>query len=424
MNATPRGLRPHIILAGPCNGGKSSLLNAVMGQDVALVSEHAGTTTDPVYKNMELLPFGPVTFVDTPGLDDATALGQKRVGRSKAAITGADLAVYIARPSQVKAAGGVAAALAAAGLPEDIPVSLVFTHQDLAEEAALGSELAGQAGLPLPAPGAPAGPVPAPAPGASGQPTILAVSSTTGAGIDAFKDHLVARLSGRKHEERKLLENLVKPGQLVIMVVPIDLEAPAGRLILPQVQAIREALDADSGSLVVKEREIDWALSLLKTPPALAITDSQVVLKAAAAIPEGIPLTTFSILFSRQKGDLEEFVKAARVIDTLRDGDRVIIAETCSHKQLCDDIGRVKIPRWLRQYTGCELEIQTVSGALPPDTAGAKLIIHCGGCMITRRMMLSRLGSAAGFDVPVTNYGVAISYCQGVLDRVVRPFGL
>lgn len=420
MNQTPRGLRPHIILAGPCNSGKSSLLNTIMGADIALVSEHAGTTTDPVYKNMELLPFGPVTFVDTPGLDDTSALGEKRTGRSKHAITSADLALYVGRPSQIQASGGIAAVLREAGLPADLPVSLVLTHQDLPEEAALGTELARAAVAAGEAIVAGAGHTPT----AKNLPALLAVSSTTGLGIDALKEHLVARLASRKHEERKLLENLVKPGQLVLMVVPIDLEAPAGRLILPQVQAIREALDSDAGSLVVKEREIDWALGLLKSPPALAITDSQVVLKAAAAIPESIPLTTFSILFSRQKGDLEEFVKAARVIDTLKDGDRVIVAETCSHKQLCDDIGRVKIPRWLRQYTGRELDIQTISGPLPPNTDQAKLIIHCGGCMITRRMMLSRLGSAAGFKVPVTNYGVAISHCQGVLDRVVKPFGL
>ena len=417
MNQTPRGLRPHIILAGPCNGGKSSLLNAIMDADIALVSAQAGTTTDPVYKNMELLPFGPVTFVDTPGLDDQSQLGTQRVGRSKTAITGADLALYVSRPSQVLAAGGLQAALGLAALPPDIPLTVVLTHQDMPIEAASAASLL--AGFADAEPGAAlstkqAGPAL----------SVLAVSSATGLGLDALKDQLVAQLSGRKHEERRLLENLVRPGQLILMVVPIDLEAPAGRLILPQVQAIREVLDSDSASLVVKEREIDWALALLKEPPALAITDSQVVLKAAAAIPESIPLTTFSILFSRQKGDLEDFVRAARVIDTLRDGDRVIIAETCSHKQLCDDIGRVKIPRWLRQYTGRELDVRVISGALPPDSAEAKLIIHCGGCMITRRMMLSRLGTAAAFKVPVTNYGIAISHCQGVLDRVIKPFGL
>ncbi len=412
-NQTPRGLRPHIVLAGPCNGGKSSLLNSLHQADIALVSSQAGTTTDPVYKNMELLPFGPVTFVDTPGLDDQSELGPVRVARSRSVLSSGDLAIFICKPSQIvrgdpaQVVTELGDKLAQAKISAEIPLVLVFTHQDQVTEAH-AAQLVNDALLQS----------------KSTLPQAILVSNFSGAGVSQLRDTLVTLLNERKKDDRALLENLIKPYKLVLMVVPIDQEAPAGRLILPQVQAIREVLDSDAASLVVKEREIEWALSLLKSPPDLAITDSQVVLKAAASIPETIALTTFSILFSRQKGDLEHFVASARRIDQLKDGDLVIIAETCSHKQLCDDIGRVKIPRWLRQYTGRDLDIQVVSGPLPANLASAKLVIHCGGCMITRRMMLSRLGSSMDAQVPITNYGIAISHCQGVLDRVIKPFGL
>lgn len=438
MNQTPRGLRPHLILAGACNSGKSSLLNAIHGNEVAIVSAHSGTTTDPVFKNMELLPFGPVTFVDTPGLDDSSDLGNLRTLRSRSALGGGDLILWISRPSSLLSdhatmpvsSGAYHPAilqqLSQAGLPDKLRVVVVLTHADLPKEASAAAQLIGSGSeKPL---ASTASPEFDQAETGGFDPQRIAgihsVSNQSGQGIEGLKDQLVALLQIQKADERKLLENLVKARQLVLMVVPIDLEAPAGRLILPQVQAIREALDADSASLVVKEREIDWALNLLKSPPDLAICDSQVVLKAAAAIPESIPLTTFSILFSRQKGDLEHFVKSAQTIDRLKDGDRVIIAETCSHKQLCDDIGRVKIPRWLRQYTGKDLDISVISGPLPIDLSQIKLIIHCGGCMITRRMMLSRMGAAVDSAVPITNYGIAISHVQGVLERVIKPFGL
>jgi [FeFe] hydrogenase H-cluster maturation GTPase HydF len=219
-----------------------------------------------------------------------------------------------------------------------------------------------------------------------------------------------------------LLEDLIRPFKLILLIVPIDLEAPAGRLILPQVQTIREVLDSDSATLVVKEREVSWALDQLKRPPDLAITDSQVVLKAAGAVPPEIPLTTFSVLFSRFKGDLDLFVRNARKIDRLRHGSRVLITESCSHHAHCDDIGRVKIPRWLRQYTGKELEITHSGGTFPEDISPYDLLIHCGGCMITRNQMLQRVAGAGALDAPITNYGVAISHLHGLLDRVLEPF--
>lgn len=394
MNQTPRGMRPHIVLAGPCNAGKSSLLNALTGTTTALVSEHRGTTTDPVYKNMELLPFGPVTFIDTPGLDDKGVLGGLRAERGRNTLTQGDILVLVIRPSL--------------WLPDfmteleksSAPVLVVFTHQDLPEEQEIAREVkAGLADLPA-----------------------AEVSSLTGRGIPELRESLIRILSSLKNSTAPLLADLVRPGALIVMVVPIDLEAPAGRLILPQVQAIREALDSDTAILVVKERELDYSFSLLSRKPDLVICDSQVVLKVAASTPEDIPLTTFSILLSRQKGDLASMVMAARSIRNLKDGSRVLLAETCTHKTLCDDIGRVKIPRWLRQASGAELEIDHCGGTFPKNLGDYDLVIHCGGCMITRTMMLGRLGLAKDARILITNYGLAISQCQGVLERVVRPF--
>ncbi len=398
VQSTPKGLRPHIVLAGEVNAGKSSLINALTDHDIAIVSDTPGTTTDPVRRACELVPFGPVVFVDTAGSGDQGSLRSARLAKTQREIDGADLVLYVLKSGPLgerarRALGELRAA--------SIPVIPVVSHIDLsgAPTEELRSEIETTLGQ-----------------------APLGVSSKTGAGVRELREAIMRRLEAQRISSRSLLEDLVRPFRLILLIVPIDLEAPAGRLILPQVQTIREALDADSAAIVVKEREVDWVLGQLKRPPDLAITDSQVVLKAAGAVPPEIPLTTFSILFSRYKGDLEEFVKNARAIDRLDHGARVLVTESCSHHTHCDDIGRVKIPRWLRQYTGKDLDIQTVGGAMPEEIDDFDLIIHCGSCMITRAQMHARMREARRAAIPMTNYGVAISHLHGVLDRVLEPF--
>jgi [FeFe] hydrogenase H-cluster maturation GTPase HydF len=397
MINTPRGLRPHLILAGKRNAGKSSFLNNLTGKEAAIVSDSPGTTTDPVYINMELLPFGPVTLVDTPGLDDTGELGDLRVKKGKGVLRAGDLTLWIIRPSEYDADF-----LHRLEKHDPALTVVLFSHADIQSELTQAQKIEAEL---------------------SKNGFLCAhFSNANGGGIEEIKNLLVKKLRTVKKDERTLLEDMIKQFQLVMMIAPIDMEAPKGRLILPQVQAIREVLDSDSAALIVKDKEVDWALNLLKNDPDLAITDSQVVLKASASIPERIPLTTFSILFSRLKGDLDHFVASAKRIDSLEDGDRVIVAETCTHKTMCDDIGRVKIPRWLRQFTGKELNIEVSGGAFPQDLSDVKLIIHCGGCMITRNMMLTRVDDARVHEIPITNYGIAISHLHGVLDRVLAPF--
>lgn len=392
MTKTPRGMRPHIVLLGRRNAGKSSLINAITGRDLAIVSETPGTTTDPVSKAMELLPYGPVVFVDTAGIDDSGALGEQRVSRTRKAERTADLKIYVTD-------GSLSEEERAFVLAHREELVVAATHADLRREPTADTLSLTASGI-----------------------RVHEVSAVDGSGVEALKEEVISRLEALRLQERTLLRSIIKPYSLVVLVVPIDLEAPAGRLILPQVQTIREILDGDAACMVVKERELDWALEQLKNPPDLVITDSQVVLKASGSIPHGIPMTTFSVLFSRFKGDLPRLVEAAATIDHLSDGDRVLIAESCTHHAHSDDIGRVKIPRWLRQYTGKELEITVTGGSYPDDIAEYKLIIHCGACMITRKMMLSRMGEASEAAVPITNYGVAISHLHGLLERVLEPF--
>lgn len=408
MTKTPRGLRPHIIVCGTVNSGKSSFLNRFTGKDVSITSSSRGTTTDPVYINMELLPFGPVTLVDTPGLNDEGELGRKRIERARRLIATGDQLIFLTRPGEWNSQ---TMALINESAESVTKLHVVFTHRDIPEESAkvdaVLNELEQGRGVSAEL---------------KQNISIHHISNVDGRGLEELSRELIVGLEKAGRQERSLLQDLVREYQLVMMVVPIDTEAPRGRLILPQVQAIREVLDADGATLTVKEREIDWALSLLKHTPDLAITDSQAVLKAAGSISEDIPLTTFSILFSRLKGDLKTFVDGARVIDDLDDGDKILIAETCTHKTMCDDIGRVKIPRWLRQYSGRNLAINTIGGEFPEDISAYRLVIHCGGCMITRKRMLQRMGLAADSQVPITNYGIAISKLHHVLERVLRPF--
>jgi len=391
MQKTPKSLRLHIALFGRTNVGKSSFLNLVAGQDVAIVSDQPGTTTDVVEKPMELLPIGPVVFLDTAGLDDTTALGEKRVGRTEKVFDRADVILLLHEGDRVtEYEEAVASRAAALG----IPVIRIANKADL-----------------FPA----------------DNPAYLPCVSTHPASRDRVLSALKAALLKICPDDfispPPLMGDLVRPGGLAVLVVPIDLQAPKGRLILPQVSAIRDALDNDAAVLVCKEREYAHMLSLLKEKPDVVICDSQMVLKMVADTPPDIPCTTFSILFARLKGDLRRLARGAAAIDRLSPGDRVLIAESCSHHALEDDIGRVKIPRWLRQYVGLDVEVDVYSGRdFPENLTEYRLAIQCGGCMQNRREVLSRIEQCESAGVPITNYGLCISQTQGVLKRVLAPF--
>lgn len=397
MNETPKGLRLHIGIYGRRNVGKSSLLNAVTGQSVAIVSASPGTTTDPVEKTLELSPVGPVVFIDTAGIDDEGALGELRMERTRQALDRTDVALVVAEPC----VWGVYEDRLTALLAErKIPFAVVFNKVDLSFPPSNQMESLEKSGIP-----------------------VLTASAVTGQGVPRIKETVAALAPEDWFEEPRLLGDLLPAGELVVFVVPIDLGAPKGRLILPQVQAIRDTLDSDACCMVVKERELDDALARLNRPPRLVVCDSQVVLKTAGDTPPDILLTTFSILLARFKGDLVKLAKGAATIESLRPGDRVLIAEACSHHPLADDIGRVKIPRWLRQYAGGDVETEMQAGKdFPEDLSPYKLIIHCGACVVNRKNMLTRLYRAEAQGVPMTNYGLAISYVQGVLPRALDPF--
>ena len=396
MNTTPAANRLTLGIFGKRNTGKSSLINALCGQNLAIVSDIPGTTTDPVGKAWELGALGPVMIYDTAGLDDSGDLGKMRIEKSRTILRKTDLVLYVVTNLTFDS-GDEKEIL---DLKKQLPLLLVMNKMD---ESSLGETLrtfAQKQQLPL-----------------------YAVSAKTQEGIDAFRKELMTAGSGIRHENPTILGDLIRPGDFVLLVVPIDLGAPKGRLILPQVQVIRDILDQDAVPLVVKERELEYTLQKLSFDPALVVCDSQVVLKVAGDLPSRIPLTTFSILFSRLKGDLASFVKGVRALDSLKDKDRVLMMETCTHHASSDDIGRVKIPRWIRQYTGKDLIFDVNSGPyLHKDLAHYQLIIACGGCMIHRREMLSRIEDSQNLKIPITNYGVAISFCQGVLDRVIAPF--
>ncbi len=393
----PRGLRLHIGLFGRRNVGKSSLLNALAGQDVAIVSPQAGTTTDPVEKPFELLPLGPVVFIDTAGLDDEGALGALRLQRTRRVFDRTELAVIVAAEGRWEAfEEGLLAELAARG----VPVVAAFNKGDLA------------------------GPEPGVAAGLAGRvAAVVIVSAVTGAGLSDLRRALLEAAPPEWLDRPAIVADLVGPGELAVLVVPIDKEAPAGRLILPQVQAIRDLLDGDAFCLVVKERELREALARLNRPPKLVVTDSQAFLKVAADTPPDVPLTSFSILMARHKGDLAAVALGSLAIDRLRPGDRVLVAEACSHHAIADDIGRVKIPRWLTQYVGGELRFTHAQGRdFPADLADYALVVHCGSCMLNRREMLTRLLRCREAGVPVTNYGVAIAHALGIVERALAPF--
>jgi len=401
MKKTPKGLRLHIGIFGRVNAGKSSFLNMISGQDVAITSPVPGTTTDVVEKSMELLPLGPVVFLDTAGMDDNSALGAERLRRTRAALERSDIAVLVAEPDQWTSFEDELIASAGAG---NTPVICAVNKNDLQPPSA--EVLARLAEKKIP---------------------YFSCASVNADRRDAqlseFKSLLLEACPEDFLNPPPLAGDLLRAGEVAVLVVPIDLQAPKGRLMLPQVQTIRDALDNDAACLIVKEREYAAALSMLKQPPGLVVCDSQVVNKVMADTPKEIKTTTFSILFARLKGDLPQMAAAAAAIDGLRSGDKVLIAESCSHHPAEDDIGRVKIPRWLKQYVGGDLTVDFACGRdYPSNLSEYRLVIHCGGCMQTRRDMLVRMEKARKAGVPITNYGVAISMLQGVLKRALSPF--
>lgn len=409
MNQTPSSERVHIGFFGRRNAGKSSVMNAVTGQDIAVVSEVRGTTTDPVYKSMELLPLGPVMMMDTPGIDDEGELGKLRVRKSYQVLNKTDAAVLVID-------GTVGAA------PEDmallerirekkIPYVIAVNKKEAVEEAALKKTVEQLS----------------PEKADSGDPAedtgrVICVSAATGEGIPELKE-LIASAARTEEPERYIVRDLLDPSDMAVLVVPIDKAAPKGRLILPQQQTIRDILEADAVSVVVKETELKNVLGQFRKKPKLVITDSQAFEKVAADTPEDILLTSFSILFARYKGDLASVVKGVTALDTVEDGDVILISEGCTHHRQCDDIGTVKLPRWIREYTGKEICIETTSGTeFPDELAKYKMIIHCGGCMLNEREMKYRLKCAEDQGVPMTNYGIAIAFMKGILKRSVEVF--
>lgn len=416
MNDTPAGERVHIGFFGKRNAGKSSLLNAVTGQELAVVSEVRGTTTDPVYKAMELLPLGPVMLIDTPGFDDEGTLGEQRIKKTKQVLEKTDIAVLV-----VETAAGMSACdeeLAALFREREIPYIIAFTKSDekdiindIVEPESFSGVLT--EGDLVEKQGSEKKRV-------NSITDVIYVSAVTGAGIHELKEKLAAIIPDR--EERHLVADLVKPMDIVVLVVPIDSAAPKGRLILPQQQTIRDLLEVGAVPVVVRETELEATLPKFSEKPALVITDSQAFEEVAAIVPEDIPLTSFSILMARYKGFLKIAAEGVRAIDALKDGDRVLIAEGCTHHRKCDDIGTVKIPRFLKKYTGKDIVIETASGTgFPEDLTPYALVIHCGGCMLNEREVLRRMRFAKRQGVPVTNYGIAIAQMKGILERSVAP---
>jgi [FeFe] hydrogenase H-cluster maturation GTPase HydF len=397
MHNTPKGSRLHIGLFGRRNVGKSSLLNALTRQQVSIVSEVAGTTTDPVEKPMELLPVGPVLFIDTAGIDDVGALGELRVARTRQVFDRTDVGVIVMEAGEW---GPFEEGIFEELRRREAPILVVANKSDVALPPADLAARLKAAKVPL-------------------VPTV----ASRGEGLLDLREALIRTAPEEFINAPAIIGDLVPAGELVMLVVPIDLEAPKGRLILPQVQAIRDILDVDAYCMVVKERELRDALDRLKRPPALVVTDSQGFLKVAGDTPPGVPLTSFSILFARYKGDLPELVRGALAIDTLRPGDRVLIAEACSHHPIGEDIGRVKIPRWISQYVGGKLEFTSVQGHdFPEDLSPYRLVVHCGACMWNRREMLSRMIRCRKAGVPIANYGLTIAYTLGIFERALGPF--
>lgn len=397
MNTTPISSRLHIALFGRRNAGKSSLINALTNQEVALVSDVAGTTTDPVFKAMEILPIGPVVIIDTAGLDDVGPLGELRIKKTHEVLNKTDIAILVI--DGTKGVTEFEEDILRIMTEKNIPVVGVINKEDLSNYSQLQKrEWEKRLNLKL-----------------------IEVSSKTKKGIEELKMMIIKKAPN--DESVKLVSDLVKTGDMVILVVPIDKAAPKGRLILPQQQTIREILDAGGMALVAKDTELVNALKSINNKPSLVITDSQVFNEVGAIVPSNIPLTSFSILFARYKGDLKEFVKGIKAIEKLKDGDKILIAEGCTHHRQDDDIATFKIPLWLKQKTGKNLQFNWSSGmTFPADLESYSLIVHCGGCMLNRREMLYRISCAKEEKIPIVNYGILIAYVSGLLPRAIEIF--
>jgi [FeFe] hydrogenase H-cluster maturation GTPase HydF len=394
-----RDSKPHIGIYGRRNYGKSSLINCLAGQDIAIVSDHSGTTTDPVKKSFEITDFGPVILVDTAGIDDSGDLGQKRVDRTVRTLDIIDLAMLIVTDNTW---GSFEDDMVTKFRMLDIPFIIIHNKSDLQRpDTDFIKEVREKSGAEL-----------------------FEFSSLDKRNYEELINLIKETIPEHSYKTPALLGDLINYGDIVILITPIDVEAPAGRLILPQVQAIRDILDNDAVAIVMKEREVDAFLKKTGIKPALAITDSQVFVKADASIPPEIPLTSFSIMLARFKGDFENYLKGTPKISELKDGDRVLILESCTHHIACDDIGRTKIPRWITNFTGKKIEFDVVAGldTLPRPVTDYALLIQCGGCMITRRQLHNRLQPAVKAGVPITNYGMAIAYVQGIYKRAIAPF--
>ncbi|HPY90942.1 MAG TPA: [FeFe] hydrogenase H-cluster maturation GTPase HydF [Lentisphaeria bacterium] len=393
LNDTPTSNRRHIGIFGKCNAGKSSVINAITGQDLAIVSEHKGTTTDPVYKTMELLPLGPVVIIDTPGLDDAGALATQRIRKAHQVLNKTDIAVLVVDASQGMSAEDDA--IIKRIKSKNIPYVIAFNKMDLADKADGLTAAAANS---------------------------LTISCRDGRKIQELKE-LIARQAAEEENNARIIADLLQPNDLVVLVTPIDMAAPKGRLILPQQQTIRDILEVGAAALIVQDTEFKTMLGRLAERPRMVVTDSQAFAKVAADTPGDIPLTSFSILFARYKGDLEANVRGARELSQLQEGDKVLISEGCTHHRQCNDIGTVKLPNWIRQFTGKNMTYQYTSGTeFPDDLTPFRLIIHCGACMLNEREVKYRMKCAHDQGVPMTNYGVAIAYMHGILKRTLQPF--
>lgn len=399
LNNTPSAERIHIGIFGRRNAGKSSLINALTGQNLAIVSDVKGTTTDPVLKAMELLPLGPVVMIDTPGLDDTGELGALRIQKTYQILNKTDIALVV-----IDATVGMTDADAAILMriqEKEIPYLLVWNKAD---QLGTDAELKGDFTSSIPK-----------------EHSIL-ISASTGSHIHELKEK-IASLVPTQGNDRRIVSDLIRPGDFVILVVPIDKAAPKGRLILPQQQTIRDILDTGATAIVTRDTELSDTLNRLGELPSLVITDSQAFEKVAKLTPPEVPLTSFSILFARYKGNLNTVVNGARTLDTLKDQDTVLICEGCTHHRQCEDIGTVKLPRWIREHTGKSLNFVFTSGTeFPTDLRPYRMIIHCGGCTLNEREMQFRLKCAEDAGIPITNYGTAIAYMKGILERSIQVF--
>lgn len=396
MLDAPRSIRLHIAIFGKRNAGKSSLINAITNQELAVVSKVPGTTTDPVYKSMEIAPIGPVTLIDTAGIDDEGELGELRVKKTMQVLAKTDLVVLAAAADDT--AGEWEDSIAAEAKKRCIPVIGVITKKDLKQDSQSIAEWFDNRGIPY-----------------------CSVNSISREGIDELKS-MIVKNSPKDYMPSTILGDLIDPEDSLVLVTPVDAGAPKSRLILPQVQVIRDALDAGACVTVVREHELEAALKNFIKPPRLVVTDSQVFGTVSKLVPTEVPLTSFSILYARYKGNLREFINGIKAIELLNPGDKVLIAEACTHYPSHEDIGRVKLPNWLEKKVGGKLDFKwVVGGDFPDDLESCKLVVHCGACMINRAEVLDRLDKCTAAGVPVVNYGMLIAYINGILERVVKP---